>query len=34
VFCRRAKASFATIYGSEKVTHVDVLQALSGLAKS
>jgi hypothetical protein len=34
VFCQRAKASFATIYGSEKVTHVDVLQALNELAKS
>jgi len=33
-FCKRAKASFATIYGSEKVTHTDVLQALNELAKS
>jgi hypothetical protein len=34
VFCQRAKASVGTIYGSEKVTHVDVVQALNELARS
>ncbi len=33
-FCRRAKANFGAIYGSEKVTHLDVVQALTDLARS
>ena len=33
-FCRRARENFATIYGSEKVTHLDVLSALRDLSQS
>ena len=33
-FCKRAHANFGTIYGSEKVTHQDVLQALDELSRS
>lgn len=33
-FRQRARESFATIYGSEKVTHLDVLSALRDLSQS
>jgi len=33
-FCQRARGNFGTIYGSEKVTHLDVLNALSELSRS
>jgi hypothetical protein len=33
-FCQRAHARFRTIYASEKVTHLDVLQALSEISRS
>lgn len=33
-FRRRARDNFGTIYGSDKVTHLDVLNALSELSRS
>jgi hypothetical protein len=33
-FCKRAQASFGSIYSSDKVTHQDVLQALDELSRT